>query len=107
MRIVISVSYALGSQRLFVTDARRGDLRALRGGGNRDVPPGAAGFGRDDRIGVDHDHLRRPGLARGGEGGLEFGDRIDLDRLGAERAGVGGEVDLRQRLVTRVAPAGC
>ena len=34
---------------------------------------------------------------------FELGDRRDLDRLGAERARMGDEVDLRQRLVPRVA----
>src|ERR1700733_5432712 len=74
-RIVIaSISHALGRQRFLVFVSGLDDLGPGRSRGHRDVPPGAAGVGRIDRIGVEHDGLRRRGRSRRLARGFEFGD---------------------------------
>ncbi len=80
-------------ERLLVGLAGGAHLAARRGLGHGHVPPGAALLGGHQRVGVDHDHvaaLRRLGAL---QRQLQLADAGHLLRLGAERAGVTGEVD--------------
>ena len=85
------------SARPRIRGGRRRPPAAVRDCRHGDVPPEAAGVGRADRIGVDHDHLGRLRRARRPERRLELGDRCDLDRFRAQRARMRDEIDLGQR----------
>src|SRR3954451_25147761 len=74
-------------------------LGAFRDLGHGDLPPVAAGRGREARVGVDHDGGRALGGAGPAERRLELGEARRLLGRGAEAAGMGHEIDRGQGLV--------